>query len=299
MYSIYMLSGWALEVADHGHSHGMCRRYSEGWSVSVIKNSHVLITGASRGIGRALAVSFAQKQAHIIITLRSPDSELEKELTTCGALSVKTILVDFSSKKGVDEFCKTIESTQQPVDILVNNAGLLTGGLLEKQNLDDIYAMIQVNLLAVIQLCHFFIPRMIKAGRGKIVNNASVSGKMFIPCANTYAAAKAGVVALTESLQGELSGTPVSTLLLITPGVKTDMYDKISTSYGDNLDLSFLSSIPASEWAQKVVHAVETDQPNLYPSGMTSVGVFVAHHMPDLFRKIVLKKFKRTALSPK
>jgi uncharacterized protein len=267
--------------------------------VSVIKNSHVLITGASRGIGRALAEAFAKKQAHLIITLRSPDVELEKELKAFGALSVKTILVDFSQKKGVDEFCKIIESTQQPVDILVNNAGLLTGGLLEKQNLDDIYAMIQVNLLAVIQLCHFFIPRMIKAGRGKIVNNASVSGKMFIPCANTYAAAKAGVVALTESLQGELSGTPVSTLLLITPGVKTDMYEDISKRYGDNLDLSFLSSISATEWAENVVCAVESDQPNLYPSGMTSVGVFVAHHMPALFRKIVLKKFKRSALTSK
>ncbi|MBY0452878.1 MAG: SDR family oxidoreductase, partial [Bdellovibrionaceae bacterium] len=103
--------------------------------MSVIKNSHVLITGASRGIGRALAEAFAKKQAHLIITLRSPDLELEKELKAHGAQSVKTILVDFSHKKGVDEFCKTIETSQQPVDILVNNAGLLTGGLLEKQNL--------------------------------------------------------------------------------------------------------------------------------------------------------------------
>lgn len=261
--------------------------------MSVIKNSHVLITGASRGIGRALAEAFAKEQAHLIVTLRSPDAALEKELQSLGALSVKTILVDFSSKKGVDDFCSTIESTNQQVDILINNAGLLTGGLLENQKLTDIYAMMQVNLLAVIQLCHFFIPRMIRAGRGKIVNNASVSGKMFMPCANTYAAAKAGVVALTESLQGELVGTPVSTLLLITPGVKTDMYDDISNQYGDNLDLSFLSSIPAADWAQSIVNAVKSDQTHLYPSGSTGTGVFVAQHFPSLFRKIVLKKFKR------
>ncbi len=261
--------------------------------MSVIKSSHVLITGASRGIGRALALAFAKEQAHLIITLRNPDQKLEEELRSSGALSVKTILVDFSNKKGVDDFCATIEATNQQVDILINNAGLLTGGLLENQKLNDIYAMMQVNLLAVIQLCHFFIPRMIRAGRGKIVNNASVSGKMFMPCANTYAAAKEGVVALTESLQGELAGTPVSTLLLITPGVKTDMYDDISNQYGDNLDLSFLSSMPASEWAQKIVSAVKSDQTHLYPSGSTSAGVFMAHHFPSLFRKMVLKKFKR------
>lgn len=262
--------------------------------MSVIKDSYVLVTGASRGIGKSLAKAFAQEQCHLLITLRKPDIELQNELLSLGAKSVKVYIADFATRQGVDQFCQLIVETNQKVDILVNNAGLLTGGLLEEQNLDDIYSMIQVNLLAVIQLCHFFIPRMIAAGRGKIVNNASVSGKMFIPCANTYAASKAGVVALTESLQGELSGTPVSTLLLITPGVKTEMYDQISDQYGKNLDLSFLSSIPSEEWARKVVDAVKNDQTHLYPSGATSMGVFMGHHMPQLFRKIILKKFKRS-----
>ncbi len=259
-----------------------------------IKNSHILITGASRGIGKSIATALAKQQAHLILTLRKPDAELEKELQNLGAASVKVILADFASRPGVDAFCQTIQQSNQPVDILINNAGLLTGGLLEEQKLDDIYSMMQVNLLAVIQLCHFFIPRMLKAGRGKIVNNASVSGKMFIPCANTYAASKAGVVGLTESLQGELTGTPVSTLLLITPGVKTDMYDKISDKYSKNLDLSFMSSIPADEWAERIVEAILKDRTHLYPSGGTSMGVFMGHHFPEFFRKIVLKKFKRT-----
>ncbi|MBY0385054.1 SDR family NAD(P)-dependent oxidoreductase [bacterium] len=261
--------------------------------MSVIKESHVLVTGASRGIGKSLAKAFAREQCHLLITLRKSDAVLQNELLGLGAKSVKVLIADFSTRQGVDQFCQSIAESNQSVDILVNNAGLLTGGLLEDQNLDDIYSMMQVNLLAVIQLCHFFIPRMIKAGRGKIVNNASVSGKMFIPCANTYAASKAGVVALTESLQGELTGTPVSTLLLITPGVKTEMYDQISDQYGKNLDLSFLSSIPAEEWAQKVIEAVQKDETHLYPTGATAWGVFMGHHMPQFFRKIVLKKFKR------
>lgn len=259
-----------------------------------IKNSYVLITGASRGIGLSVAKAMAQQKCHLIITLRKEDKEIETELLRLGALSVKVMIADFASRAGVDAFCARIVSENQRVDILFNNAGLLTGGLLEQQKLDDIYSMMQVNLLAVIQLCHFFIPRMIQAGRGKIINNASVSGKMFIPCANTYAASKAGVVALTESLQGELTGTPVTTLLLITPGVKTEMYDKISDDYGKNLDLSFMSSIPSSEWAQKIVDAVLSDQTHLYPSGGTSMGVFMGHHFPALFRKIILKKFKRS-----
>lgn len=257
------------------------------------KNTVVLITGASRGIGRALAQAFAKKKCQIVITLRKPEAAVEAELMALGATSVKTFIVDFSSRQGVDAFCSQIQNQNIPIDILINNAGLLTGGLLEQQKLDDIYAMMQVNLLAVTQLCHFFIPRMIQQGRGKIVNNASVSGKMFLPCANTYAAAKAGVVALSESLIGELSGTPVSILLLITPGVKTDMYDDIYQQYGKNMDLSFLSSIPAEEWAARVVHAVESDASHVLPTGSTRVGVWMGHHFPGILRKLLASKFSR------
>lgn len=257
------------------------------------KNTAVLVTGASRGIGRALALAFAGEGCALLITVRKKDEALEKDLMQAGAASVRTYVVDFATRDGVQAFCDQIHNENQRVDVLINNAGLLTGGLLERQQLDDIYAMMQVNLLAVTHLCHFFIPRMIAQGRGSIVNNASVSGKMFLPCANTYAAAKAGVVALSESLSAELTGTPVSITLLITPGVKTDMYDDIPNRYGGNLDLSFLSAIPAEDWASKVVRGVKNDERVVMPSGGTRAGVWLAQHMPGLFRRMTLSKFKR------
>jgi uncharacterized protein len=257
------------------------------------KDTYVFVTGASRGIGKALALEFAKKGCHILITLRKPEPLVEEEIKAAGAASVKTYLVDFASREGVDQFCQQITNDNQRVDVFVNNAGLLTGGLLETQSLSEIYSMMQVNLMAVIHLCHFFIPRMIQQGGGKIVNNASVSGKMFIPCASTYAAAKAGVVGLSESLIAELQGTPVSVLLLITPGVKTDMYDDIYNQYSKHLDLSFLNSIPASDWAARVVSGVENDDLYVMPSGSTRVGVWMAQHTPGVFRKMMSSKFKR------
>ncbi|MCC6137541.1 MAG: SDR family oxidoreductase [Bdellovibrionaceae bacterium] len=257
------------------------------------KNKIVLITGASRGIGKAFALAIAKKGCHVQITLRKHDDSLEKELTAAGAASVKTYVVDFATKQGVDDFCKTVVAENQKIDVVINNAGLLTGGLLETQDINDIYAMMQVNLLAVTQLCHFFIPRMIAQGGGKLVNNASVSGRMFLPCANTYAAAKAGVVALSESLMGELAGTPVTVLLLITPGVKTEMFDDIYNQYSKNMDLSFLSSIPAEEWASKVIHGIETDATHVMPSGSTRFGVWLGQHMPGTLRKLMSSKFNR------
>lgn len=257
------------------------------------KTKTVLVTGASRGIGRAFALALAKKNCSLVLTLRKPDSQLEKELIGSGATQVKSYIVDFSTRHGVEQFCKMISDDQQKIDVLINNAGLLTGGLLENQKVEDIYAMMQVNLLAVTHLCHFFIPRMLAQGGGKIVNNASVSGKMFLPCANTYAAAKAGVVALSESLFGELAGTPVSILLLITPGVKTDMFDDIYKQYSANMDLSFLSSISAEEWAQKVVQGIENDDLYVMPSGSSRVGVWLGQHASGLLRRFVSNKFKR------
>ena len=85
----------------------------------------------------------------------------------------------------------------------------MTGGLLEEQDTDDIYAMFQVNLVGLVQLTGPVLPGMLERGRGKIVNNASITGYAYFPATTTYAAAKAGVVAFSESLRRELRGTGV------------------------------------------------------------------------------------------
>jgi short-subunit dehydrogenase len=140
------------------------------------------------------------------------------------------------------------------------------------------------------------LPGMVQRKRGKIVNNSSVSGKMFLPAANTYAASKAGVVGFSESLRQELKGTGVTVLLLITPGIKTDMFQQIEEKYGPNLDLSFVQSIPAGQWVDHMKLAFVNDDARLYPKGFSRVGVFVGHHFPEVLEKLVSAKFKRTNL---
>ena len=129
--------------------------------------------------------------------------------------------MDLGSRESIDESCAELGDEPQTIDVIVNNAGLVTGGLLEEQDLDEIYAMFQVNLVAVVQLTQAVLPGMIERGSGQIVNNASISGYAYFPAATTYAASKAGVVAFTESLRRELKDTGVSTLHLVTPGVDT------------------------------------------------------------------------------
>ena len=96
--------------------------------------------------------------------------------------------------------------------------------------------MFQVNLVGVTQLTRAVLPGMLGRGRGKIVNNASISGYAYFPAASTYAASKAGVVAFSESLRRELKGTGVDVLQLVTPGVQTEMMDATLEAYGRHMD---------------------------------------------------------------
>ncbi len=257
-----------------------------------LKGQVVLLTGASRGIGLALAQSLAGRGAKLHLVSRRFAPEMKADLEQRGAESVRLWEKDLSIMSQADELARALEG--ESIDVLINNAGLLTGGLLEEQDPDAIDQMLMVNVHAVIRLTRKLLPHMLARRSGKIVNNASVSGKMFFPCASTYAASKAAVVAFTESLKQELRGTGVSTLLLITPGVKTAMYDEIQDLYGGHLDLSFMNSIPAEEWAERVVRAIEDDEDTLWPTGSSHLGVKFAHHLPALFERVVRPKFKRS-----
>lgn len=255
-----------------------------------IQSQNVLITGANRGIGRAIAVMCAESGAHVHLAIRAEDQALVQELEKLGAASVKVWPVDLATREGAQKLIDQLGD--QSIDILVNNAGMLTGGLLEEQPLDEIYRMLQVNLGAVVHLTHALLPGMLKRGRGKVVNNSSVTGVMHFPCASTYAASKAAVIAFNDSLALELKGTGVSTLCLLTPGVKTRMFDEIEKKYGKNFETPTTSLSP-TQYAAMIKEAILLDLEHLTPRGVTGASLKVARHLPGVFKWAVGKRFKR------
>lgn len=255
-----------------------------------IVNRHILITGASRGIGRAVAKMCAEDKANLHIVLRKHDPELVAELEAAGAKSVKVWEADLGSREGVQKLVDQLGDT--PIDIVFNNAGMLTGGLIEEQPLDDIYKMLQVNVNSLIQLTKALIPGMVERKRGKIINNSSVSAFMHFPCASTYAASKAAVVAFTNCINAELKDTGVTTLLLITPGIKTRMFDEIETLYSKNFVIP-MDSISPTKYAEMIREAILHDLEVLEPSGLTGVGLKIAKYVKPLFDFEVARRFKR------
>lgn len=263
-----------------------------------------LVTGASRGIGRALVAELASKPlARVLAGVRDPSGfeppqprapDPRASAPAHPRTEVIPVRVDLSSRTSIDDGLDAIAELDQ-IDLLVNNAGLLTGGLLEEQDMADVYAMFQVNLVAVAHVTSRVLPGMLSRGRGKVVNNASISGYAYFPAASTYAASKAGVVALTESLRRELRGTGVSAMHVVTPGVKTDMLDATREAYGRYVDTSAWDEVAPEEWAERIVRAVERDDPILGPGGKTALAKLASRGPAFLLDAISSRMFSRDA----
>lgn len=253
-----------------------------------------LVTGANRGIGRALAAELAKRPVRLLAGVRSLDRWEPLEVEGSRVREVVPVRLDLSSRAKLDDCIAAAAGDLDEVDVLVNNAGQMTGGLLEEQRMEEIEAMVQVNLLAAIQLTQRVLPGMVARGRGMIVNNASISGYAYFPAASTYAASKAGIVAFTESLQRELRGTGVRTLQLVTPGVESDMYDATAELYARHLDTSGWETVPAAEWARRAVEAIEQDKRVLGPGGKTALAKLASRGPAQLLDAIAGRGFSRT-----
>jgi short-subunit dehydrogenase len=184
---------------------------SKGWA---------LITGASAGIGRELAGAFASRGYDLILAARNEEAlaALAQELGAAHAVRAKTMAVDLSVPGAAEAMVEALERAGVAVEILVNNAGVIFEGDLASIALENHLRLLQINVVALTSLTHLFLPAMIARGGGRILNVASIAAFMPVPRLATYAAAKAYVLSLTESLSQELSGTGVTATALC-PGL--------------------------------------------------------------------------------
>jgi uncharacterized protein len=253
-----------------------------------------LVTGANRGIGRALVERLAAEPLRLLLAgVRSVADFEPVSPPAGGAGEVRAVHIDLSSEAAIDASCEGLGAELAEIDLLVNNAGLMTGGLLEEQDMEAVYGMFQVNLVAVTHMTHRVLPGMLRRGTGMVVNNASISGYAHFPAASTYAASKAGVVAFTESLRRELRGTGVHAMHLVTPGVATEMLEATEEVYGRHIDTSGWDRVPAPEWAARVVGAIKADRRVLGPGGRSAAALLASRGPALLLDGISARIFSR------
>ena len=255
-----------------------------------LSHATALVTGANRGIGRAVCEALATRPLKLVLAgVRDPDGFEPIH----GRAEVRPVRLDLGSRESIEAGADALGGDLAAVDLLVNNAGQFVGGLLEQQDLDAIYSMLQVNLVAVTHLTHRVLPHMLARERGTIVNNASIIGYAHFPAASTYAASKAGIVAFSESLRRELDDTGVSVIHAVTPGVDTDMMDATEDVYERHMDTSKWETVEPSEWAEKVLDAIEQDRHIVGPGGRTAYAKLASRGPAFVLDSVLGRAFSR------
>ena len=198
-----------------------------------------LVTGASRGIGRAVALALAAEGAEVVVNYASSPEAAEAVVAEIQAKggSAYALKADVSDEASVDDLIKTVLKRSERIDVLVNNAGITRDGLLMRMKTEDWQAVINLNLTGVF-LCTRAVTRpMLKQRSGRIINITSVVGLMGNAGQANYAAAKAGVVGLTRSSAKEMASRGI-TVNAVAPGfIATDMTKDLAAD-------AILSAIP-------------------------------------------------------
>lgn len=191
-----------------------------------LKGKKVLVTGASGGIGKAIAIELSSNGADLCLTGRNK-SELESLQKVIGG-NCEIIISDLSKSEGIDELANSAQEKMGQIDILINNAGITRDNLFMRMSEEDWNEVINVNLNSIFKLTKHLIKGMIKRRYGRIINITSVIGVAGGAGQSNYSASKAGIIAMSKSLAQEVGSRSV-TVNSIAPGfIETNMTAKLS-----------------------------------------------------------------------
>ena len=203
----------------------------------MLKGKCALVTGASRGIGKAIALKLTSLGANLVLNYRSSEQEaleVEKQVKDMGvdAISVKG---DISKLEDVETLVSTAKEKFGAIDIMVNNAGITKDTLILRMKEEDFDTVIDVNLKGVFNCLKTITPVMVRQKYGKIINLSSVVGISGNAGQVNYSASKAGVIGMTKSLAKEVGSRGIN-VNAVAPGfIETDMTDVLGDKYKDEI----------------------------------------------------------------
>ncbi len=230
-----------------------------------IEGSHVLITGASRGIGAAMAREFSRAGAIVSLAARS-SAPIEALATELGG---RAFTVDLLDPNAVDALITRVEAEAGPIDILVNNAGYEGQGWIESVDVEAARNVVRLNLEAPIVLTRSVVNGMVERKRGHLVFVSSLAGTGGFPGLSVYGATKAGLTNFVAAIRMELAGTGVNTTVVAPGPIDTGMWDALEDE--EEFDamlrrlnrLHVLAKKSPETLAKKTVAAVAADKRHL------------------------------------
>ncbi len=238
-----------------------------------------LVTGASSGIGRALALLLAAEGARIAITARREDRlrELAGELEAAGAKAAHVIVEDLADPESPKRLFAAAEEALDGVDVLINNAGFAAPGHYVRVDYERTLAMIQVNCAAVAALARLALPAMVKRGRGGIMTVASVAAFQAAPYQSGYGATKGFDLLLSDGIHQEVKHTPLA-ITALCPGVTdTEFFDAAGYT---NLSGFLNKRMPVEKCARVGLAAFRKGKMAVIPGFTNKLVIFIQRFLP-------------------
>jgi NAD(P)-dependent dehydrogenase (short-subunit alcohol dehydrogenase family) len=263
------------------------------------KGRTVLVSGATRGLGRALAVELARRGHEVYGAGRSWGGEGPD-------LPFRTLTVDVCDDESVDTAVRRVVHETGRIDVLVNNAGISLSGPVEETSLAQARAVFETNYFGMVRLIRAVLPRMRAQGSGTLVNVASAAGKIGIPFQAHYAASKFAVEGLSEALSLELLPLGIRVLLIEPGDVKTSIWERSlhvlpqGSPYAGPLERFHAvkrkemgdAAVPAEKVSRDVADIIESDTRRLRHPVAGMAGLFLAARkvLPDAVFLWALRK---------
>jgi short-subunit dehydrogenase len=241
----------------------------------------VLITGASAGIGHAAATRFAENGARVLVHGR----DAERTRLVAGEVHGRPLIADLASPADRQRLAADALDTFGHVDVLVNNAGFGYAGPVSAMSVDVIRRLIEVDLLAAIELTRSLLPGMVERNHGAICFVTSIAGRTGVAGEAVYSATKAGLDTFAESLRGETARSGVNISVVVPGVVDTGFFETRGSPYGRSRP----RPIPAETVADAVVRAVERDRAEEWRPRWLRIAPTVRALAPGAYRRLVVR----------
>jgi dehydrogenase/reductase SDR family protein 7B len=257
------------------------------------ENKTIWITGASSGIGEALAIEWASQRPNLILSGRNID-KLEGVKKICISKGAKCVVVpiDLTSSTSISDAANAVFSAFDTVDILVNNGGISQRSTAIETSIETDRTIMETNFFGAINLSKQVLPYMLKSGSGHIVVIGSIVGKFGFPLRTAYSASKHALQGYFESLRAELSSKNIK-VTIVSPGsiatnISINAVDKNGNKYGI-MDDAQGKGMPVDICARKIISAVKSYKRDVLIGRSELLMVFIHKFVPTLYYKLASK----------
>lgn len=255
----------------------------------MFKNHVVWVTGASSGIGKALALAFSARGAHLILSARR-EAKLQEVKAACTNPENHFIVpLDLTDPESIQHATETVFRQVKAVDILVNNGGVSQRSLVNETSLEVDRRIMETNFFGTIALTKAVLPSMLVRGSGRFVVISSLTGHLSTPLRSTYAASKHALHGFFNSLRAETTDAGLHVLIVCPGYIRTEISQNALTGSGAahaQLDPNQEAGLTPAVCAARILRAIERNKAEIYIGGKERFGIYIERFFPALWRRM-------------